>query len=101
MRFYIDHPINDNDPSKKLELILLGDVKKSAEIISRQFPAENLTVWAVGVARYVFNGGVLVRDVPNLDTYYTFDSDDVEGPRLKHEWTEVIANTDPYNPDEF
>ncbi|MNQ03224.1 hypothetical protein D3C85_159210 [compost metagenome] len=101
MRFYIDHPIDDNDPSKKLELILLGDVKKSAEIISRQFPAENLTVWGIGVARYVFNGGELVRDVPNLNTYYTFDSDDVEGPRLMREWTEVIANTDPYNPDEF
>lgn len=101
MRFYIKHPIDDNDESKILDLVLLGDVKKAAEIISKQFPAENLYVYAVGVARLVFNGGQLVQDIPNLTAYYRFDDDDIEGPKLIKEFAELIANTDEYNPDDF
>lgn len=101
MKFYIKHPIDDNDPSKILDVILLGDVLLAAKTISKQFPAENLTVWALGRARYVLNGGELGQDISDLTTYFHFDDDDEEGPQLLKEWAEVIADTQEFNEDDF
>lgn len=101
MKFYIDHPIDDNDESKRLHVVLMGDIVSSAKWISSQLPAENVYVWAMGRARMVFNSGVMVADHKSLDKYFVMDLSKANDYLLEHEWTNLIANTDEFDEDAF
>jgi len=101
MKFYIDHPIDDNDESKRLHVVLMGDIVGSAAWISSKLPAENVYVWAMGRARMVFNSGVMVADHKSLDKYFIMDPSQAKDYLLEHEWRNLIANTDEFDEDEF
>jgi len=101
MKFYIDHPIDDNDESKRLHVVLMGDIVGSAAWISSKLPAENVYVWAMGRARMVFNNGVMVADYKSLSKYFVMDQSVAKDCLLEHEWTNLIANTDEFDEDTF
>lgn len=90
MKFYIQH--KPADALWTFDIILMGDVRENALVVSRLFPSDEIVVWAHSRGRLVVRNGEVIRDVPQYDHFFEVDSSKVSDQLKMHEWKHLIAS---------
>lgn len=92
MKFYIQH--KPDNALWTFDIILMGDVRENALVVSKLFPGEEIVVWAHSRGRLVVRNGAVIRDIPEYDHFFEVDSTKVSDQLKMHEWKHLIASSE-------